>query len=154
MRIGSMTFRPDCTISHYRLWKLWCFRPLLCTWFRLNWAKQTPGIMRRMTKLAPEWVRTSDPVIRSPARYRWTTAPASLQIMGFGPDCTISYYRLWGLVCITHYHITCKCADEAVVQWNHIWKPMSSLPSQGWWCYNCVSLAGDAIIVLVWLVML
>ena len=29
-----------------------------------------------MTKLAPEWVRTSDPVIRSPARYRWTAAPA------------------------------------------------------------------------------
>ena len=29
-----------------------------------------------MMKLAPEWVRTSDPVIRSPARYRWTTAPA------------------------------------------------------------------------------
>ena len=29
-----------------------------------------------MTKLAPEWVRTDDPVIRSPARYRWTTAPA------------------------------------------------------------------------------
>ena len=28
-----------------------------------------------MTKLAPKWVRTSDPVIRSPARYRWTTAP-------------------------------------------------------------------------------
>ena len=30
-----------------------------------------------MTKFAPEWVRTSDPVIRSPACYRWTTAPAS-----------------------------------------------------------------------------
>ena len=29
-----------------------------------------------MTKLAPEWVQTSDPVIRSTARYRWTTAPA------------------------------------------------------------------------------
>ena len=29
-----------------------------------------------ITKLAPEWVRTSDPVIRSPARYRWTTVPA------------------------------------------------------------------------------
>ena len=29
-----------------------------------------------MTKLAPEWVRTCNPVIRSPARYRWTTAPA------------------------------------------------------------------------------
>ena len=27
--------------------KWWCFRPLLCTLFRLNWAKQTPGIMRR-----------------------------------------------------------------------------------------------------------
>ena len=24
-----------------------CFRPPLCTLFRLNWAKQTPGIMRR-----------------------------------------------------------------------------------------------------------
>ena len=31
-----------------------------------------------LTKLAPEWVRTSDPVIRSQARYRWTTAPAGL----------------------------------------------------------------------------
>ena len=28
-----------------------------------------------MTKLAPEWVRISDTVIR-PARYHWTTAPA------------------------------------------------------------------------------
>ena len=27
--------------------KWWCFRPLLCTLFRLNWAKQTPGIMKR-----------------------------------------------------------------------------------------------------------
>ena len=34
-----------------------------------------------MTKLAPEWVRTSDPVIRSPARYRWTTAPAIGPVM-------------------------------------------------------------------------
>ena len=33
-----------------------------------------------MSKLAPEWVRTNDPVIRSPARYRWTTAPASIYI--------------------------------------------------------------------------
>ena len=31
----------------------------------------------KLMKLAPEWVRTSDPVIRSPARYRWTTAPAT-----------------------------------------------------------------------------
>ena len=33
-----------------------------------------------MTNLAPEWVRTSDPVIRSPARYRWTTAPAQISV--------------------------------------------------------------------------
>ena len=33
-----------------------------------------------MTKLAPEWVRTSDPVIRSPARYRWATAPALMML--------------------------------------------------------------------------
>ena len=37
-----------------------------------------------MTKLAPEWVRTSDPVIRSPARYRWTTAPAVLLFLIIG----------------------------------------------------------------------
>ena len=31
-----------------RKWmKWWCFRPLLCTLFMLNWTKQTPGIMRR-----------------------------------------------------------------------------------------------------------
>ena len=29
-----------------------------------------------MTTLTPVWVRTSGPVIRCPARYRWTTAPA------------------------------------------------------------------------------
>ena len=39
-----------------------------------------------MTKLAPEWVRTSDPVIRSPARYRWTTAPSAKFTMG-NNDC-------------------------------------------------------------------
>ena len=33
-----------------------------------------------MTKLVPECVRTSDPVIRSPARYRWTTVPAFMQM--------------------------------------------------------------------------
>ena len=36
-----------------------------------------------MTKLAPEWVQTSDPVIRSPACYRWTTAPACHAFHGY-----------------------------------------------------------------------
>ena len=38
-----------------------------------------------MMKLAPEWVQTSDPVIRSPACYRWTTAPP-LNILTDGHD--------------------------------------------------------------------
>ena len=35
-----------------------------------------------MTKLAPEWVRTSDPVIRSPARYQGLRRPATLEVRG------------------------------------------------------------------------
>ena len=42
-----------------------------------------------MTKLAPEWVRTSDPVIRSPARYHWTMAPASVP----RPKTCADYYK-------------------------------------------------------------
>ena len=92
-----------CIIRQVQKW--WCFRPLLCTLFRLNWAKQTPGIMRRklqMTKLAPEWVRTSDPVIRSPARYRWTTAPytASTSIYRFTSYCREKMH----LVCSSVLH--------------------------------------------------
>ena len=34
-----------------------------------------------MTKLAPEWVRSRDPVIRSPERYCWTTAPAQMNML-------------------------------------------------------------------------
>ena len=37
-----------------------------------------------MTKLAPEWVRTSDPVIRSPARYHWTTAAHPFAFLRIG----------------------------------------------------------------------
>ena len=40
-----------------------------------------------MTKLAPEWVRTRDPVIRRPARYRWTTAPAMISGMEWNITC-------------------------------------------------------------------
>ena len=52
-----------------------------------------------MTKLAPEWVRTNDPVIRSPARYRWTTAPAYRSCDGRNGE----YISVAGLVTlITH----------------------------------------------------
>ena len=45
-------------------------------WAKLGQADAGDNEAKLMTKLAPEWVQTSDPVIRSPARYRWTTAPA------------------------------------------------------------------------------
>ena len=38
----------------------------------------------KLMKHAPEWVRTSNPVIRSPARYRWITAPAGRIIQAIG----------------------------------------------------------------------
>ena len=38
-------FYAECPYRNEMKW--WCFRPLLCTLSRLNWAKQTPGIMRR-----------------------------------------------------------------------------------------------------------
>ena len=44
-----------------------------------------------MTKLAPEWVQTSDPVISSPARYRWTTAPAPYQQLKLSTGIYIIY---------------------------------------------------------------
>ena len=42
-----------------------------------------------MTKLAPGSFRTSDTVIRSPARYRWTTAPASHSDQGRNFESTL-----------------------------------------------------------------
>ena len=63
-----------------------------------------------MTKLAPEWVRTSDPVIRSPASYHWTTAPA--------PFCATSVTKIVFLqdqflrlvpVPKTHFFDSCPC---------------------------------------------
>ena len=47
--------------------KLWCFRPLLCTLLRLNWAKQTPGIMRTSSeKGAPVWELIRHSVLGEP----------------------------------------------------------------------------------------
>ena len=48
-------------------------------WAKLGQADAGDNEAKLMTKLAPEWVRTSDPVIRTSARYRWTTAPPGRQ---------------------------------------------------------------------------
>ena len=65
--------------------------PLLCTLFRAKLGQADVGDneAKLMTKL-----RTSDPVIRSPARYRWTTAPAysGAVIMGMFTIILESYY--------------------------------------------------------------
>ena len=45
--IYLQTIKGHSTIQPVTDVKWWCFRPLLCTLLRLNWAKQTPGIMRR-----------------------------------------------------------------------------------------------------------
>ena len=55
-----------------------------------------------MTKLAPEWVRTSDPVIRSPARYRWTTAPAMQPTLGCGSLSNRDRHREQLVLCRSH----------------------------------------------------
>ena len=44
---GCHTCRTQDTNRSMLQIKLWSFKPLLCTLFRLNWAKQMPGIMRR-----------------------------------------------------------------------------------------------------------
>ena len=44
---------------------------------RLNCHKQAQGKWGEYNdERSPEWVRTSEPVIRSPVHYLWTTAPA------------------------------------------------------------------------------
>ena len=43
---------------------------------KLGQADAGDNEVKLMTKLAPEWIRTSDPVIRSRARYRWTMVTA------------------------------------------------------------------------------
>ena len=52
-----------------------CFKPPLCTWFRLIVATQAQGTM------PPEWVQTSGPVIRSSVRYLWTTTSAGDELL-------------------------------------------------------------------------
>ena len=51
--------------------------PSFCTLFRVNWAWQArDNEVKLMMKYAPEYVQTSNPVIRSPVHYLWNTTPA------------------------------------------------------------------------------
>ena len=61
-----------------RAFDIMVFRPSFVhiVYAKLGQADAGDNEAKLMTKFAPEWVRTRDPVIRSPARYRWTTAPA------------------------------------------------------------------------------
>ena len=76
--------------------KLCCFRPPLCILCRLNWAKQYRNKFGElMMKHATDWVWTSDLLIRSPARYPWTTiSPARYS---------------WTTVCPARYPWTTIC---------------------------------------------
>ena len=92
-----------------------------------------------MTKLAPEWVRTSDPVIRSPARYRWTTAPALCMGRSYIAVSELSSrLRLRALaICQLIFRILVRMSVARVrlPRWalvNHCWFsawPTASLPS-------------------------
>ena len=48
------------------------FVQIICP--KLGLARAGDDAVALTMKHTPEWVRTSDPVIRSPARYLWTTA--------------------------------------------------------------------------------
>ena len=47
--------------------------------------------VKLMRTPVPDWVRTTDPVIRSPARYLWTTTPANMELEDM--PCSVVIYR-------------------------------------------------------------
>ena len=81
-----------------------------------------------ITKLAPEWVRTSDPVIRSPARYRWTTAPALIHIGKY----RVAGRNLNDILGLFHarymykFRLTWAKQAQGTMKWNKWWNmPLS-----------------------------
>ena len=80
-----------------------------------------------MTKLAPEWVRTSDPVIRSPARYCWTTLGDLLGEHTWGTH--LGTWRpqlgIWGPHLVGHFWTTLgdrtTLGDHTTTLGNHTW---------------------------------
>ena len=77
-----------------------------------------------MTKLAPEWVRTNDPVIRSPARYRWATAPAPFGLC----NAPATFERLMSQVmCGLHWKRCLVYIDNILVFGNDFESALHSL---------------------------
>ena len=63
------------------------------------YAKLVQADARNNDKSCPEWVRTSDMVIRAPARYHWTTVTA---LYGSAYDTTgIPIYKCRGELCVS-----------------------------------------------------
>ena len=92
-----------------------------------------------MTKLAPEWVRTNDPVIRSPARYRWTTAPATKRVEEYPQRVHLSQDTYIIIVTITVHHqkacslgyispgeSTLNCADTHMSLRRHVLRRLAN----------------------------
>ena len=71
-----------------------------------------------MTKLAPEWVRTIDPVIRSPARYRWTTAPAVLVEEEEYQLQNINYKLQYMIFLVMHFQGSIYLGQKRSVRYN------------------------------------
>ena len=95
--------------------KWWCFRPLLCTLFRAKLGQAGAGDneAKLMTKLAPEWVRTSDPVIRSPA-LKWLIT-LTLNIKTDMIHCYLAPHRGRARYCNAH---VCLCVCLSVFSQN------------------------------------
>ena len=80
-----------------------------------------------MTKLAPEWVRTSDPLIRSPARYRWTTAPAIFLLRTIVVVCHLNLYitsclgRHWFFDVVTPLYWAVAAVSVLVTSQVRVW---------------------------------
>ena len=89
-----------------------CFRPPLCTLLRLNWTKQEQGTMRWNQWRSRPLIgfRTSDPVIRSPAHYLWTTTLVYNNTVG----CYGDEYSIYIWVHDVAFASTCLCIVRCV----------------------------------------
>ena len=94
-------------------------------------------------KHATEWVRTSDPVIRSPAHYIWTTSSAYNMGYGLWP---VSCHGLWPVSCHGLWPVSVWCHGLWPVWCHGLWWPVSchglchGLSCHGLWPVWCHGL--------------